>query len=282
MPVSPTDSYLSLILSLSHKPNVVLAVLLLTLARILPITAIVPFFGAKSLATQIKAMFSLSIVAILLPQNLILLKHEVVFSTAFIFLLIKEGVIGFMLAFIATIPFYIAQSSGNFIDHIRGSSALQVPDPTTTSQTGPVGIFYNYTLIAVFFMVGGPILFIDALSTSYQVIPVDQWINSAFFNVKLPFWKMIVTLLTHIVSLSLQLGAPSIIGILMGEMFLGIANRLAPQVQIVFLGFSLKSWIGLALLAAAWYLVVTQLGKESLIWMKNLNQMITQLAPVGN
>jgi len=64
----------------------------------------------------------------------------------------------------------------------------------------------------------------------------------------------------------------------MAEMFLGIANRLAPQVQIVFLGISLKSWIGLALLAAAWYLIMTQLGKETLDWLKNIDLTIQQAA----
>ena len=78
--------------------------------------------------------------------------------------------------------------------------------------------------------------------------------------------------------MSIQLGAPSIIGILMAEMFLGIANRLAPQVQIVFLGISLKSWVGLAILAVAWVFIINQLGKESLSWVKSITQVIKQAA----
>lgn len=276
-----TENYLSLVLGLQNiTPEGALSTIFLTLARILPIVAIVPFFGARSLPTTIKMLFSLSLCAILFPQNLLLLQKEILFSSAFIFLLFKELFIGFILAFIASIPFFVAQSSGNLIDHIRGSSALQVTDPTTNVQTGPVGVLYNYTLIAVFFIVGGPLLFLDAVSNSYQLIPVDQYINPAFFNLKVPLWQTILHLLNHILNLSIQLGAPSIIGILMGEMFLGIANRLAPQVQIVFLGFSLKSWVGLALLAAAWYFIMGQLGKESLTWVKTINKLLQDIAPV--
>ena len=79
--------------------------------------------------------------------------------------------------------------------------------------------------------------------------------------------------------MAIQLGAPAIIGILMAEMFLGIANRLAPQVQIVFLGIPLKSWVGLAMLAIAWYYILQQLSKESDIWLKVVENAINQAAP---
>ena len=62
-------------------------------------------------------------------------------------------------------------------------------------------------------------------------------------------------------------------------LFLGIANRLAPQVQIVFLGISLKSWVGIALLTAAWGLIIQVMGKETMNWFKNMNQFVQQ---VGN
>jgi type III secretory pathway component EscT len=95
-----------------------------------------------------------------------------------------------------------------------------------------------------------------------------------------PFWKMIITLMTHILALAIQLGAPSIIGILMAEMFFKIANRLVPQVQIVFLGISLKSFAGLGLLTAAWFFILKQLGKESIVWLKAIYQTIEQVAPL--
>ncbi len=60
----------------------------------------------------------------------------------------------------------------------------------------------------------------------------------------------------------------------MAEMFLGIANRLAPQVQIAFLGMSLKSLVGIALLWAAWFFILQQLGKQSLQWVQKLNRLI--------
>jgi type III secretory pathway component EscT len=77
--------------------------------------------------------------------------------------------------------------------------------------------------------------------------------------------------------LSVQLASPALIGILLTDMFLGIANRLAPQVQIVFLGVSLKSWVGIALLCAAWGLTLQVLGRESITYFQHLDVLIKQV-----
>jgi len=280
--VVDTDTYFSMILGLTRlSPVTVFSGALLIFARIVPLLILVPFLGAKTVPRVARLLFAGCLTIIFLPNIVIHLRQDIVMSMFFIGLMLKEAVIGLILGYLASIPFFIAQSSGSLIDHIRGSSSLQVTDPTTQTQTGPVGILYNYVLIAVFFTIGGPFVFFDALSTSFTIIPVDHLINPTFFNLKLPFWQMIVGLVNQVLTIAIQLGAPSIIGILMAEMFLGIANRLAPQVQIVFLGISLKSWVGLGLLAGAWYFIMNQLGKDSLEWMKMIERTMQQLSPPG-
>ncbi len=277
--LTATDSYVSLLLSLPHlQPATVLSLFFLTLARMLPIMALAPFFGApRNLPMALRMMFAIALVAIFLPQNLMVAKGELPFNGAFIGLMAKELLIGMILGFFAAVPFYIALMAGSLIDHQRGSSALQVTDPTTQSQTGPIGMLYNYVLIATFFLLNGPFIFLDGVATSYQLIPVDGLISPTLFTLQTPFWKQMISLLNMMMTLSIQLSAPALIGILLTDMFLGIANRLAPQVQIVFLGISLKSWVGIALLAAAWGLIIKVMGKEAISWVKSVNQMIQQI-----
>ncbi len=276
--LSATDSYLNLLLSFPHlNPMTVLAAVFLAMARLLPIMVLAPFFGTKSVPNAIKIMFSLALVAIILPQILLSLKAEIPFDILFIGYFIKELFLGFVLGFLVAIPFYVAQGSGSLTDFMRGAQSLQVTDPTTSSQTGPVGILYNYVLIAIFFIIGGPFLFIEAVGKSFSLIPINHFFNPGFFTLKLPFWQLIVGLLNYILGMSIQLAAPALIGVLMAEMFLGIANRLAPQIQIVFLGISLKSWVGLGILSVAWYFIVQQLAKESFAWLKIIESTLRQL-----
>lgn len=278
--LSATDSYLSVLLALPNlQPTTVLSLFFLTLGRILPIIALAPFLGAKNLPMTIRMMFGLSLVALFLPQNLFAAKAELPFNTTFIFLMIKELLIGCVIGMFASIPFYIAQVAGSLIDHQRGAAALQVTDPTTQTQTGPIGQLYNFVLIAIFFSLGGPFIFLEGVATSYQLIPVDGLISPTLFTWDTPLAKSIKTLFSSVMNLSIQLAAPAFIGILLTDMFLGIANRLAPQVQIVFLGMSLKSWVGIALLTAAWALIIRVMGQEAISWIKSINLLIQQ---VGN
>jgi type III secretion protein T len=200
------------------------------------------------------------------------------FNTAYLGLVVKELMMGLILAMLAAIPFYFAQSAGVLIDFLRGSSSLGVTDPSTQTQATPIGLLYNYVLIVLFFEINGPFLFFDAVLLSYTVIPVDSFINPAFFNLEQPFWKMMLHLLTDFTAISIQLAAPALVAILMAEMFLGIANRLAPQVQIAFIGMALKSLLGIAMLWAGWFFILQQLGQQVLLWLKNLDRVLHTLS----
>lgn len=274
---SATESYLSLFLSLPHlEPMTILSVFFLTLARIIPIMTLAPFLGAKNLPAPIKMLFSLSLLAIFLPQNLLAVQTDIFFSHTFIWLFLKELIIGFVLGFFSMVPFLIAQMAGTMIDHQRGASSLQVTDPTTQSQTGPIGSLFNQITIVLFFYLNGPFIFFNAIASSYHLIPVDALINPLFFQIQTPFWNQVVKLLQSMMDLSIQIAAPALIGILLTDMFLGIANRLAPQVQIVFLGIALKSWVGIALMTAAWAMMLQVISKESITWMDSIQQFIEQ------
>ncbi len=264
-----TSDYVSYVLSFPNiTPISVLSLFFLALMRIAPVVALAPFLGSK-LPTPVKMGLALSLAAILLPQLLHLSKTPPVgYDTSYLFLCIKEIFIGMIMGVLITMPFYIAQASGTLIDFLRGSSALQVPDPFMQAQTSPIGILYNYILIVIFYQVGGPFIFLDGVLRSYAIVPADGWIAPLFFTAQQPIWAAVIKLLTQFTALSIQLAAPSIVAILMAEMFLGIANRLAPQVQIAFLGMSLKSLVGIALLWAAWFIILQQLGKQSLMWVQ--------------
>lgn len=269
------DGYLSLLLSFPNlDPYTVLSVFFLTLARLLPILAVAPFLGSQNVPMTIRVMFGVALTAMFLPQNLMLVHQNIPFAMPFVGLCLKELMIGAILGFLSAVPFFVAQMSGSLIDFQRGASSLQVTDPTTRSQTGSIGILYNLVLIALFFSLGGPLFFFDGVATSYEMIPVDGLINPIIFNENNPFWKLVLQMLQKMFNLCIQLAAPSLIGILLMDMFLGIANRLAPQVQIVFLGIPLKSWVGIALLTAAWGLIIQVMSKEAIDWFKTIVHLI--------
>ena len=88
-----------------------------------------------------------------------------------------------------------------------------------------------------------------------------------------------MALVTKVIALAIQLSAPALLAILMTEVFLGIANRLAPQVQIAFLGMSVKSLMGLTLLCVSWFFILQQVEKQTLLWMKEMDQILFLIPP---
>jgi type III secretion protein T len=277
MDVSPTSDYLSLILSMPQFPPIsVLVFFLLGLMRIAPIVALAPFLGSK-LPGPVKIGLAVSLVALFLPQIMLTSSKAAVFDITFLGYVFKELFLGFLMGFMVSIPFYFAQGAGVLIDFMRGSSALGVTDPTTQAQVTPIGLLYNYVLIVLFFQIDGPFYFFDGVAQSYAILPVDGSVPSAFFNLHQPLWQSLLHLLTKFTAISIQLAAPSLLSILMAEMFLGIANRLAPQVQIAFLGMSLKSLLGIALLWAGWFFIMQQMAKQSLLWLKDLTQIVVSM-----
>ncbi len=256
------------------SPIELLSLFLLTLFRLAPIVSLAPFLGAKIAPTIVRAGVALCLSVIFLPTLMIKMTHTIGFDYAFIGYALKELLIGFILGLFVAIPFYMVESSGILIDFLRGAAIMQAQDPTSQSQSSPIGILYHFILIVLFFQIEGPFHFLEAVLKSYEIMPPNAPFNPAFFSLNTPFWETAIGLLNNIMAIAIQLAAPSLVAILMAEMFLGIANRLAPQVQIAFLGMSLKSLLGLTLLWFAWFFIIKQMSKETFDWLHLIDTLI--------
>lgn len=243
--------------------------------RLAPIVVLAPFLGGKVTPVPTRIGLAIILTIVFLPIIITHSKHEPLeFNLQFSFLAIKEIFLGVILGFLASIPFSVAQSSGIIVDFIRGASMMQAQDPTMQNQSSSIGNLFNYILIALFFQLDGPFLFFDSIVKSYELIPPDAFINAKFFDLRAPLWDTLSKVMHHILAMSVQLAAPAILAVLMTEMFLGIANRLAPQVQIAFLGMSLKSLVGLFVLWAGWFFILKQTSNETLNWFDIINKIV--------
>jgi type III secretion protein SpaR/YscT/HrcT len=276
------DSYLTIFLSsalAAQNAAGPLVLLFLFLARMLPIIALSPFFGSRILPHPVKVTFAISLFAVFLPLLLNVTTTKLEYDNMIYALFIKEIFIGFLIGTFVSIPFVVVQTSGMLIDHQRGGASLMVNDPTIQNQSSPLGTLFNFVLIYVFFMIDGPFLFLDAIMKSYEIVPPDGFINPYFFSKTSSFWSSAVQLLTKVTRIAAQLAAPGLIIILMTDVFLGIANRLAPQVQVTFLGLPLKSLLALAVITLGWKAFVDQMIFESRSWLSYINDLILMFKP---
>lgn len=259
----------------------VLSLIFLASARILPIITLAPFFGARVLPHPVKVALGFCLVVIVMPQILLTSTEPVLFDFTLILLILKELFIGLIMGFFLSLPFLIVSSAGVFIDHQRGAASLMVNDPAIQGQSSPIGTLYNLVLIALFFAVDGPFFVIDAILDSYQVVPPDQYLNPLFFAPQTYIKDKVFKALQVFASLALQLSAPALIAILMTDTFLGVINRLAPQVQITFLGMGLKSWLAILMVCLGWTFLTETLRDQIVVWLREFLEMV-QAFNVGN
>jgi type III secretion protein SpaR/YscT/HrcT len=271
--------YLTLFIKASehwHSPVSVLAVCFLAIGRIAPIISISPFFGARVLPNPVKVVTALVFMAIILPKIILSIKEPPGFNVSLFFLMLKEVLLGYIFGFFLSLPFLIVSSAGVFIDHQRGAASLMTNDPTIQNQSSPLGTLYNYVLIATFWALNGPFYVIDTLYTSYDLIPPGAWLTPVLFSEHSLLYDKVVNALFVFSSLSLQLAMPAFLAILMTDTFLGIINRLAPQVQITFLGMGLKSWFALLMVCIGFVPFVGQLEKEIHSWLLDFQELVQE------
>ncbi len=252
----------------------VMALIVLTSFRIMPIIALAPFFGARILPHPTKVVFSLILVVAVMPKILMASTVPLNFDSSLILLGVKEMFIGLVMGFFLGLPFLIVTSAGVFIDHQRGAASLMVNDPTIQNQSSPIGTIYNLMLIVIFYSIDGPFFVLDAILDSFQIVPPDQYLNPLFFAPHSYMKEKLFKCLQVFAVMALQLSAPSLIAMLMTDTFLGVINRLAPQVQIYFLGIGLKSWLACLMVCIGWVYFCDLLKKESIDWLKDFMQLV--------
>lgn len=261
------------------NPLAPLSLFFLFMARFLPIIAMSPFFGAKVLPHPVKVCFAICMFVIFLPRLIMVTSTPLNYNLELVFFFFKEVFIGLTMGFIISMPFTIVSSAGILVDHQRGGASLMVNDPTVQNQSSPLGTLFNYVTIYLFFYIDGPFFFIDGLLTSYDIVPPDAFFNPALFHSGSRFYQMMILLFQKVMVVSIQLAAPALIAILMTDVFLGIANRLAPQVQITFLGMPLKSLLALVVICLGWKLLSEEIIHQCRLWLNSVNDMVTMFNP---
>ena len=162
----------------------------------------------------------------------------------FALLAAREAVIGVLIGFFASIPFWVAENVGNFIDNQRGATMGEVYSPLSGAQVSTTGIFFTQIVSTVFFVSGAVFLFLGALYKSYAFWPV---FGEGFSFVPDAPLQMLGAL-DDMLKTTVVISAPVIIVMFLATIGLGLVNRTAPQLNVFFLSMPVKSALGVAML----------------------------------
>lgn len=212
----------------------------LLLGRVLPLVVFTPMLGGQVLPARLRIGISLLLVLVLLPAVAPVAPVDLT-SVQFAGLAFKEALVGLTLATMILLMYHAFTTFGAIVDVARGSTLANIYDPTTQQQQPVLGSLFLQAAIVLFLTLGGHRVVIEALGKSLDVIPLFDAAPPGMGGIPL-----FLAMLTELLVVAIRLAFPVILVILLLDVVLGLLNKVAPQVQVYFLGLTIKTSLGLA------------------------------------
>ncbi len=224
-----------------------------------------PFLGSRVVPGRIRLAMSIILALFLYPLVVPASEGSLPADKGLIFALyFKEIFFGFTISLVTVMVFFAIEGAGKVVDNQRGGGNAELFLP----QLGQVSIFglYNFWLaIAFFISVGGHRLFLKAFALSFQTVPI---LSLPHFEPGLSaFLETMIKLSGDVLLIAMQLSAPVLIACFLVDMVLGIANKMAPQINVFELGHAIRGYAAPLILYISLLAIVTQMGSV-------MNQMV--------
>ena len=165
-------------------------------------------------------------------------------NAALAHLLLTELLTGMMLGAVVHLMFLAITIAGAIISLQVGLTTALVQDPSAGGQVPLLGRFLGIAALLLCMATGVHHLWIGALVESYGVFPAGAMPAAPDFA------QLAIRAASGAMELGLSLAAPLVIYGIIFNVALGLAARLAPQLQIFFIAQPLSIALGLAITAS--------------------------------
>jgi flagellar biosynthesis protein FliR len=265
-------AYILKTFEVGNSPQTFLVLFGLCFARIVSYCAFVPFLGGKAVPAKVKVAVAMALTVIAFPQlsaEVAQTGGELKFGPlGFFFLMLKECFIGFTLSYISTAVFEGIQIAGRFIDVQRGASMAEVMAPELNEKVSELGQFKFQLSLVLFILSGLHREFIKVLVESFQAIPATR-LPEVHGGVT-PSLELLISVSAETLYIGVQLSLPIVLALLLTDIFFGIINKVAPQINVFFLAMPVKMMLGLFVFSLSIMLLTDQ---YSMYFMKSLNSL---------
>lgn len=241
--------------------------LLLLVLRILPVISFTPLFGGPETPPQFRMGFSVLIaVALVLPASVSY--PGPVAGDLFLALAAKEAFLGGSVAILVRILFDLLTSSGALVDVARGATIANVLDPASGEQRSLVSVFLGMAVPTLFLTAGGHRVLLAAFGDGLAEYPPGALAPPGLEGRPLLGAEAALAvgdLFVDAFVLAVRLALPVVALLFVVDVALGFLNRVAPRVQVFFLGMTLKGSLGLGVFFLVLAIVFRELLEGALV-----------------
>ena len=207
--------------------------------RIAAMMLFAPLFGSARIPRRVRVMLALvlafavspSVTAAWLPETTWGLAAGIAGEMAF----------GFAMGLIQSFTFIAAQWAGEIIGQQMGFNLSEVFDPQFGAQGSIIGDMYFMLALVVFLVIGGHHEMLRGVRDSFAAFELlSLGVNESLFDSLIDFFTAATTL-------AIRLAAPMLVTMLVVDLALGLVGKIMPQMNVMSMGLSLRSALGLVI-----------------------------------
>lgn len=214
--------------------------------------SMLPMLAASMVPTLVRGGLAL---AVMVPVVATQLERPLVLDFAaapLLLLFLRESAVGVVIglgygAFCAGL-----QAVGEIIDHQTGLTFTQNIDPVHGNNVSITSLLLQQLLFAALMVSGFMLFVVDTLYLSFEVWPIGDVLPAFAAGVPL----RLVSESSRLFSLALLLAGPVVLVLFVVDVGASMLNRAAPQLNVFTLTLSIKSLVGLGVLAAALPIII--------------------------
>ncbi len=220
----------------SFDPRTVIS-FYLTLFRISVVLFVMPFFG-DTMPNMIKAALLIVLTLAVWPKLSFPAQYFPAHPASLVAMFAGEIVLGMALGIIVRMLVAAVQIGGAIINFQMGFSMVNSIDPLTGQQEPVTTHFLYMCTMLTFLTLNGHLHLIKALGASFELVPP----GGLFLTPQLMTEVMLFS--KQMFVLGVRIAAPVILALFLVDLSLALISKMAPQMNVMTMGFPLKIMVG--------------------------------------
>lgn len=215
--------------------------------RIAGVMVFSPVLGSDAITLKVKAGLTLFLTALLYPayadgRVIALLGKSDGFG--WVGIALGEVVTGLLLGLTLQFVFEAAEFAGQVVNTQTGFSLVNILDPQSQVDTPVLSVFHQLIATLIFLRLNVHHWLLRGLAASFSYLPpgggegMNPHLSSVLLRGAASIWLV-----------GLQIAAPVLLATLLCDVALGFVGKASPQLPVIFFGLSIKSMLGLLVLA---------------------------------
>jgi flagellar biosynthetic protein FliR len=244
----------------------VVPILLLSL-RIAPVFAFAPPFNLIRTPVLFRMLFGVAAAACLASANPEAAAVRSLDGGTLLAAAAAELILGATFVMVFHLAYGALQVAGRTVDIQAGFGLSLLIDPSTRAQTPLVGTLFVYAAAAIFFAMDGHLELVALLAASLDAVPVGSHMLPTSLG-------PLVFFITLVFALAFGVAGGVILALFLTDVTIAFLSRTVPQMNVLLLGFQVKTLVMLAVLPVTFATSGVLLARMSRVALEALPRLM--------